>query len=147
MREQVDTFESDGVNTVFKTIEKYTEGSLSVKLIKTDQTEELVNFVELGEQYVQLLSTPLIGEKIVLTYQLFSKSDMSKEEEYELRERIVKLEKAIEDLYILNKANQEALKHRVNITAFQSWLRLVEKKTGIKLIDGPLGLIDRELYK
>ena len=42
---------------------------------------------------------------------------------------------------------KEALNNRVNITAFRAWLRLVEKKTGIKLIDENLGIIDKELYK
>lgn len=141
-----DIFEGDGANTIFKTSEKYAEGSLEVVKI-TSGGEIPVSYTEIGDNYIQLNETILSGVKIILAYEQFGTFPSDNEEEYDLKQRIVKLEKAVTDLYYLNKALEKALENRVNITAFQAWLRLVEKKLGIKLIDKGLGNISQALYQ
>ena len=49
-------------------------------------------------------------------------------------------------LHQSNIALKEALNSRVSINTFQAWTRLIEKKTGITLIDDNLGHISQELY-
>lgn len=146
MSEIKERFTSDGINTIYKSNEKYSAGTMKVSVI-TDQGELSVSFTELGEGYIQLNSVEPLGKIIILTYELFGTLPEDNQEEYNIKERIKTLEKAVENLYTLNKQLEKALEQRVNITSFQAWLRLVEKKLGIKLIDKTLGNINQSLYQ
>lgn len=148
MATMIDSFAGDGVNTIFRTSKRYSTGSL-ILTITEDATSTVTSttFIELGEQYLQTPSPIQIGYTLKITYTIFGSLGSDSQEEYDMLKRIKDLEGAVESLYVLNKANLEALNKRVNITAFQAWLKLVEKKTGIKLIDENLGIIDKELYK
>lgn len=144
---QTDIFNGDSNNTIFQTSMRYSEGSIKGYRVDSNNNESLITLIELGEKYIQTNIVIASNEKLKLVYDIFGTIPSDNKEEYDLKQRIRTLEKAVEDLYTLNKANQEALNNRVNIQAFQSWLRLIEKKLGIKLIDSNLGIIDSELYK
>lgn len=142
-----DVFDSNGINAVFQTSKKYSSDTVLAFSIDENGTNPL-SVVELGEDYIQITSTiPPTGSKIKIEYDIIGTLPSDNQEEYDLKERIAKLEKALENLYLITKAHEKALENRVNITAFQAWIRLIEKKTGIKLIDKNLGYISSELYK
>lgn len=139
-----DMFVSDGTNTIFKTSKKYSTNTLT---ITTNGNTTPISFTELSEEYIQINDVPTSGTQIKIEYTILGTLPTDNIEEYDIKERLVQLEKAVESMYVIIKAQELALNNRVNITTFQAWLKLVEKKTGIKLIDSNLGYISSELYK
>lgn len=144
MTANTDLFVSDGTNTIFKTSKKYSPGTIIVTIVGEVLPLEIV---ELSNEYVQINSVPTNGLQIKLDYEILGTLPTDNTEEYDIKERLVQLEKAVESMYVIIKAQEAALNNRVNITTFQAWLKLVEKKVGIKLIDSNLGYISSELYK
>lgn len=145
MANALDKFISDG-NTILKLNNKYSEKTVKGKTISTNNIEENITIVELGEDYIQIPELPL-NYTILIDYNILGTLPTDNKIEYDLIERIVRLEKGMEDMYEIIKAQKEALNNRVNITAFKAWTNLIEKKTGIKLVEGNLNHINRELYK
>ena len=143
---QIDKFLGDGKNLIYETSHKYSPNSI-VSTITTNNITTSINIIELGETFVELTAPISVGSTLTLTYNIAGTLPTDNIEEIDIKQRLVKLEKAVSDMYIVIQAQKEALNNRVNITAFRAWLRLVEKKTGIKLIDENLGIIDKELYK
>ena len=143
---QIDKFLGDGANLIYETSNKYSPNSV-VSTITTNNITTSINIIELGETFVELTAPISVGSTLTLTYNIAGTLPTDNIEEIDIKQRLVKLEKAVSDMYIVIQAQKEALNNRVNITAFRAWLRLVEKKTGIKLIDENLGIIDKELYK
>ena len=143
---QIDRFLGDGKNLIYETSHKYSPNSV-VSTITTNNITTSINIIELGETFVELTAPISVGSTLTLTYNIAGTLPTDNIEEIDIKQRLVKLEKAVSDMYIVIQAQKEALNNRVNITAFRAWLRLVEKKTGIKLIDENLGIIDKELYK
>lgn len=143
---QIDKFLGDGKNLIYETSHKYSPNSI-VSTITTNNITTSINIIELGETFVELTAPISVGSTLTLTYNIAGTLPTDNIEEIDIKQRLVKLEKAVSDMYVVIQAQKEALNNRVNITAFRAWLRLVEKKTGIKLIDENLGIIDKELYK
>ena len=143
---QIDKFLGDGENLIYETSHKYSPNSI-VSTITTNSITTSIDIIELGETFIELVSPVSIGSTLTLTYNRAGTLPTDNIEEIDIKQRLVKLEKTVSDMYIVIQAQKEALNNRVNITAFRAWLRLVEKKTGIKLIDENLGIIDKELYK
>ena len=142
-----DIFTSDGINTIYKTSKAYSEGSVLVKYT-TSSGFEPTPCLELGEDYVQLIGiVPPEGSSVHVEYNIRGSMPLDNQQEFDIKERLVKLEKAVEGLHTIIKAQEKALENRVNITAFRAWTKLIEKKTGIKLIDRDLGIITTELSK
>ena len=46
-----------------------------------------------------------------------------------------------------NEAQKEAINNRLSVTSFRAWTKLIEKKTGITLVDGNLNYLSKELNK
>ena len=145
MTKAIDTFTSDG-NLILTTSNKYSPNTVKGSYIS--QTDEIIpiQIIELGEIYLEITSIP-IGLKITIEYNILGTLPSDNQVEYDLIERIVRLEQAIESLYEINKAQKEAINNRLNITAFRAWTKLIEKKTGIKLVEGDTSTISKELYK
>lgn len=141
-----DGFTSDGVNTIYQTSNKYSPTTVTAKYITTSNEMFDLDVTELGENYIEVGIVP-DGFKIVVEYNIIGTLPEDNQTEYDLKERIIKLEKAVEELFYINQAQKEALNNRLSVTAFKAWTKLIEKKTGIQLIEGDLNFISRELYK
>lgn len=142
-----DIFTGDGVNTIFQTSKKYSPNTITAQAISEGIVTDLA-IIQLSDTYIQIDgNAPEAGFTIKIEYEILGTLPTDAAEEYDIKERLVRLERAIEDMYTIIKAQEKALNNRVNITAFQAWLKLVEKKTGIKLIDSNLGYISSELFK
>lgn len=124
-------------NFVFKTEYPYKKDTVRASLISGERVE--VN--ELGESYINIDSN-YNNQTIKITYDLVVETNID-----QLQARVNKLERQVENLTTVAEAYKEALENRVSITTFQTWLKLVEKKTGITLVDNNLGYVVTELYK
>lgn len=147
MTTETDSFISDGINTIFKTSKKYSPNTLSAKMFDPDNNDTIVLLTELGEDFIQTNITVPETYKLVVTYTVIGTLPNDNKIEYDILKRLNLLENAVKDLYKIQEAQREALNNRVNITAFRAWIKLVEKKTGINLVNGNLGEISTELYK
>lgn len=140
-----DYFDGDGVNTVFKTSLNYATNTVTAFLVG-DTSITPVTIQTLGEGYIVLDMPPMIGERLKVQYTIEGTLPTDNKEEYDIKKRIVELEKAVKALHETNIALTQALNNRINISSFQAWTRLIEKKLGITLIDKNLGYISQELY-
>lgn len=140
-----DYFDGDGVNTVFKTSLNYATDTVTAFLI-SESSITPTSIQTLGEGYIVLDAPPMIGERLKVQYTIEGTLPTESKEEYDIKKRIVELEKAVKALHETNIALTQALENRLNITAFKAWTRLIEKKVGITLIDQNLGHISQELY-
>ncbi len=145
MAQATESFINSG-NTILQTSNKYSPKTVKGKYV-TD-TQDVLDLVvtELGENYIEIEEIPL-NYKIIITYTIIGTLQEDNKDEYDIKERLHKLEEAVESLYEINKAYKEALNNRLNITAFNAWVKLIEKKMGIKLIEGNMNHISKELYK
>lgn len=144
---QIDSYLCDGINTVFQTTKKYSPTTLTAKMVDTLNVETAVLLTELGENFIQTNITVPDTYTLVVTYTVLGTLPNDNQIEFDILARLNALENAIKDLHKIQEAQREAINNRVNITAFQAWIRLVEKKLGIKLINNNLGEISTELYK
>ena len=135
-------FKGDGQNTIFQTTKTYDTGTVNVwvESIKVTDTQEL------GAGYVMLSEAPQTGADIKITYTIEGTKTPSIAEEFDVKKRLVQLEEAVKVLHQSNIALKEALNNRINVSTFQAWTRLIEKKMGVTLIDDNLGHISQELY-
>ena len=135
-------FKGDGQNTIFQTTKTYDIGTVNVWVgsIKVTDTQEL------GDGYVMLSEAPQKGADIKITYTIEGTTTPSIAEEFDVKKRLVQLEEAVKVLHQSNIALKEALNNRINVSTFQAWTRLIEKKMGVTLIDDNLGHISQELY-
>ena len=137
---------SDGTSVIYQTSMKYSPNTVTAKSINLSNDETQLPVTELGEDYIQLPQVPT-NYKIEISYNILGTLPEDNQIEFDILERLHLLEKAVKDLYKIQEAQKEALNNRVNITAFRAWIQLVEKKTGVKLVDQNLGEISSELYK
>ena len=138
-----ESFLSDG-NVILKLSNKYSPTTVSAKSVSEKNVVENITIIELGESYIEIPVLPN-GYTIVVKYNIAGTLPSESKDEYDLKERIVRLEQGMEDMYEIIKAQKMAIDNRLNITAFRAWIKLVEKKMGIKLIEGNINL--KELYK
>ena len=137
---------ADGISVVYETSSKYSPNTVTANSISPTNDETQLTVIELGENYLQLPEITA-GYTVVISYNILGTLPEDNQIEFDIVARLNTLEKAVKDLYKIQEAQKEALNNRVNITAFRAWTRLIEKKTGIKLIDQNLGEISSELYK
>lgn len=140
-----ESFLSDG-NVILKLSNKYSPTTVSAKSVSGTNVVENITIIELGESYIEIPVLPN-GYTIVVEYNIAGTLPSESKDEYDLKERIVRLEQGMEDMYEIIKAQKMAIDNRLNITAFRAWIKLVEKKMGIKLIEGNMNFISKELYK
>lgn len=140
-----ESFLSDG-NVILKLSNKYSPTTVSAKSVSKTNVVENITIIELGESYIEIPVLPN-GYTIVVEYNIAGTLPSESKDEYDLKERIVRLEQGMEDMYEIIKAQKMAIDNRLNITAFRAWIKLVEKKMGIKLIEGNMNFISKELYK
>ena len=140
-----ESFLSDG-NVILKLSNKYSPTTVSAKSVSDTNVVENITIIELGESYIEIPVLPN-GYTIVVKYNIAGTLPSESKDEYDLKERIVRLEQGMEDMYEIIKAQKMAIDNRLNITAFRAWIKLVEKKMGIKLIEGNMNFISKELYK
>ena len=143
---QTDNRVSDGTSVIHKTSMLYSPNTVVAKSISPSNDETILTVVELGEDYIQLPQVPTLY-KIEIKYNVLGTLEEDNQIEFDILKRLALLEKAVADLFKIQEAQREALNNRVNITAFRAWIRLMEKKTGVKLIDQNLGEVSAELYK
>lgn len=136
---QQETFTIKDNNYVIKTEYEYTPNSVRASL----STGQRVIAQELGEQYISI--DPSVGEQEVTIF--YDTPVMEINESGLLRQKINELEKQVNTLTKKLDLHERALDNRVSVTTFQTWLKLVEKKAGIKLIDNTMGIVTTELYK
>lgn len=134
-------FKGDGQNTIFQTTKTYDTGTVGVWSESTK-----VDIQELGDGYVMLTEAPQKGSNIKISYTIEGTKTPAATEEFDLKRRLVQLEEAVKVLHQSNIALKEALNNRINVSTFQAWTRLIEKKMGVTLIDDNLGHISQELY-
>lgn len=140
-----ESFLSDG-NVILKLSNKYSPTTVSAKSVSKTNVVKNITIIELGESYIEIPVLPN-GYTIVVEYNIAGTLPSESKDEYDLKERIVRLEQGMEDMYEIIKAQKMAIDNRLNITAFRAWIKLVEKKMGIKLIEGNMNFISKELYK
>lgn len=140
-----ESFLSDG-NVILKLSNKYSPTTVSAKSVSDTNVVKNITIIELGESYIEIPVLPN-GYTIVVEYNIAGTLPSESKDEYDLKERIVRLEQGMEDMYEIIKAQKMAIDNRLNITAFRAWIKLVEKKMGIKLIEGNMNFISKELYK
>ena len=140
-----ESFLSDG-NVILKLSNKYSPTTVSAKSVSETNVVENITIIELGESYIEIPVLPN-DYTIVVEYNIAGTLPSESKDEYDLKERIVRLEQGMEDMYEIIKAQKMAIDNRLNITAFRAWIKLVEKKMGIKLIEGNMNFISKELYK
>lgn len=136
---QQETFTIKDNNYVIKTEYEYIPNSVRASL----STGQRVIAQELGEQYISI--DPSVGEQEVTIF--YNTPVMEINESGLLRQKINELEKQVNTLTKKLDLHERALDNRVSVTTFQTWLKLVEKKAGIKLIDNTMGIVTTELYK
>lgn len=139
-----ESFISDG-NTILKLSNKYSGGTVKGSYF-LDSILTNISIIELGEDYIEIAEVAE-GVKITIEYNILGTLPEDNQTEFDLKERIVRLEKGMEDMYEIIKAQKEAINNRLNITSFKAWTKLIEKKMGINLIEGDLNHIAKELYK
>ena len=140
-----ESFLSDG-NVILKLSNKYSPTTVSAKSVSETNVVKNITIIELGESYIEIPVLPN-GYTIVVEYNIAGTLPSESKDEYDLKERIVRLEQGMEDMYEIIKAQKMAIDNRLNITVFRAWIKLVEKKMGIKLIEGNMNFISKELYK
>ena len=137
---------ADGSITIFETSKNYISGTIVVYDVTSGSPVLVTNTVrEIGGTYLEVTPAPDTGTILRITYEVYEVVPDNQEAAFTLIQRVKDLEIAVENLYKLNKVLEESISNRVNITSFQAWLRLVEKKLGIKIIDQGLGVISNQL--
>ena len=144
MTTAVESFISDG-NSILKLSNKYSgdtvKGSYFIDSVLTN-----LSITELGEDYIEINEVEE-GLKITIEYNILGTLPKDNQTEFDLKERIVRLERGMEDMFEIIKAQKEAINNRLSVTSFKAWTKLIEKKMGIKLVEGDLNHIAKELHK
>jgi len=139
-----ESFTSDG-NTILTLKNKYSKNSVTGKIFSLTNEESNISIIELGENYIEIPEVP-IDYKIIIEYVIIGTLPTDNETEYDLKQRINVLEKAVQNLMTIVEAQKLAINNRVSITSFRAWTSLIEKKTGITLVEGNLNHLSKELY-
>lgn len=135
-------------NSVYELAEVYVQKTVKAYVVDTTtNTQTQLMLEELGDRYIVIDDT--LGSTLIYVSYTYKAEDLglNKPIEYELRERVVALESALESLLKVVQAQKKAIDNRVNITSFQAWTNLIEKKIGMKLIEGNLNHISYDLFK
>lgn len=121
-------FKSDGSNTVFDLTRSNIDTS-SIKVFIDDV--ETTSYTFLNPSFIVLEDIQPLDAKIKV---VFSVKDTEETINKDMIKRITELEKAIQELVILNIDLMKAVNNRVPVKTFNAWKALIESKVGLKII-------------
>ena len=121
-------FKSDGSNTVFDLTRSNIDTS-SIKVFIDDV--ETTSYTFLNPSFVVLENVQPRDAKIKV---VFSVKDTEETINKDMIKRITELEKAIQELVVLNTDLMKAVNNRVPVKTFNAWKALIESKVGLKII-------------
>lgn len=132
-------FKSDGSNTVFDLTRSNIDTS-SIKVFIDDV--ETTSYTFLNPSFIVLENVQLLDAKIKV---VFSVKDTEETINKDMIKRITELEKAIQELVILNTDLMKAVNNRVPVKTFNAWKALIESKVGLKIIQTNMTDVGSEL--
>ncbi len=132
-------FKSDGSNTVFDLARSNIDTS-SIKVFIDDV--ETTSYTFLNPSFVVLENVQPLDAKIKV---VFSVKDTEETINKDMIKRITELEKAIQELVILNTDLMKAVNNRVPVKTFNAWKALIESKVGLKIIQTNMTDVGSEL--
>ena len=132
-------FKSDGSNTVFDLTRSNIDTS-SIKVFIDDV--ETTNYTFLNPSFVVLENVQPLDAKIKV---VFSVKDTEETINKDMIKRITELEKAIQELVVLNTDLMKAVNNRVPVKTFNAWKALIESKVGLKIIQTNMTDVGSEL--
>ena len=132
-------FKSDGSNTVFDLTRSNIDTS-SIKVFIDDV--ETTSYTFLNPSFIVLEDIQPLDAKIKV---VFSVKDTEETINKDLIKRITELEKAIQELVILNTDLMKAVNNRVPVKTFNAWKALIESKVGLKIIQTNMTDVGSEL--
>ena len=121
-------FKSDGSNTVFDLTRSNIDTS-SIKVFIDDV--ETTSYTFLNPSFIVLEDIQPLDAKIKV---VFSVKDTEETINKDMIKRITELEKAIQELVVLNTDLMKAVNNRVPVKTFNAWKALIESKIGMKII-------------
>lgn len=132
-------FKSDGSNTVFDlTRSNIDTSSIKVYIDDVDTT----SYTFLNPSFIVLEDIQLLDAKIKV---VFSVKDTEETINKDMIKRIAELEKAVQELVILNTDLMKAVNNRVPVKTFNAWKALIESKVGLKIIQTNMTDVGSEL--
>lgn len=132
-------FKSDGSNTVFDLTRSNIDTS-SIKVFIDDV--ETTSYTFLNPSFIVLEDIQLLDAKIKV---VFSVKDTEETINKDMIKRITELEKAIQELVVLNTDLMKAVNNRVPVKTFNAWKALIESKVGLKIIQTNMTDVGSEL--
>ena len=132
-------FKSDGSNTVFDLTRSNIDTS-SIKVFIDDV--ETTSYTFLNPSFIVLEDIQPLDAKIKV---VFSVKDTEKTINKDMIKRITELEKAIQELVVLNTDLMKAVNNRVPVKTFNAWKALIESKVGLKIIQTNMTDVGSEL--
>ena len=132
-------FKSDGSNTVFDLTRSNIDTS-SIKVFIDDV--ETTSYTFLNPSFIVLGNIQPIDAKIKV---VFSVKDTEETINKDMIKRITELEKAIQELVVLNTDLMKAVNNRVPVKTFNAWKALIESKVGLKIIQTNMTDVGSEL--
>lgn len=132
-------FKSDGSNTVFDLTRSNIDTS-SIKVFIDDV--ETTSYTFLNPSFIVLENIQPLDAKIKV---VFSVKDTEETINKDMIKRITELEKAIQELVILNTDLMKAVNNRVPVKTFNAWKALIESKVGLKIIQTNMTDVGSEL--
>ena len=132
-------FKSDGSNTVFDLTRSNIDTS-SIKVFIDDV--ETTSYTFLNPSFIVLEDIQLLDAKIKV---VFSVKDTEETINKDMIKRITELEKAIQELIVLNTDLMKAVNNRVPVKTFNAWKALIESKVGLKIIQTNMTDVGSEL--
>ena len=132
-------FKSDGSNTVFDLTRSNIDTS-SIKVFIDDVGTTSYTF--LNPSFIVLEDIQPLDAKIKV---VFSVKDTEETINKDMIKRITELEKAIQELVILNTDLMKAVNNRVPVKTFNAWKALIESKVGLKIIQTNMTDVGSEL--
>ena len=132
-------FKSDGSNTVFDLTRSNIDTS-SIKVFIDDV--ETTSYTFLNPSFMVLEDIQPLDAKIKV---VFSVKDTEETINKDMIKRITELEKAIQELVVLNTDLMKAVNNRVPVKTFNAWKALIESKVGLKIIQTNMTDVGSEL--
>ena len=132
-------FKSDGSNTVFDLTRSNIDTS-SIKVFIDDV--ETTSYTFLNPSFIVLEDIQPHDAKIKV---VFSVKDTEETINKDMIKRITELEKAMQELVILNTDLMKAVNNRVPVKTFNAWKALIESKVGLKIIQTNMTDVGSEL--
>ena len=132
-------FKSDGCNPVFDLTRSNIDTS-SIKVFIDDV--ETTSYTFLTPSFIVLEDIQPLDAKIKV---VFSVKDTEETINKDMIKRITELEKAIQELVVLNTDLMKAVNNRVPVKTFNAWKALIESKVGLKIIQTNMTDVGSEL--